>query len=474
MQAENYNISVPPAIQEDGDFYCETVGNCSNEDCSIHWNGVDQASSYNHYAHNGPSNSILWPGYASKVSFRLRPSARTSRKNWNNYQSYTCTTSRPSSSMNIIQQVCDTSSYTHIRQMRSAYPYAGFIDSNGAWPFGRPGSPDNGGMPAMADTSSSTDLVSVPGDLSNLIEMSLRQMLPGIKQKLSLINSIYELKDFEHVAKSLRTLRVGKVSSFLKTLPKTLSLRSALRAVSKTHLTLAFAIIPLMQDITGMYRVLVDTTKEVNDLVTRENKLVTRHFAWHTNESVAEDTTSAFYTPLSSRSNDVYIVPIHGERIARQLGSKFHAQIEYSYSLTQYQRKNAQALGYLDSLGIGVSRTPEIIWNAIPWSFAIDWVIQVNNFLRSFAPKNLEPAVNIHRYLWSIKRKRVTEVRIKADNSPPDREAAKTAHKLMVVIESAYRREVTMPSKSLLLEVGGFSPKELLLGASLVFARGRR
>jgi hypothetical protein len=56
---------------------------------------------------------------------------------------------------------------------------------------------------------------------------------------------------------------------------------------------------------------------------------------------------------------------------------------------------------HLDNLGVRLD--PAIVWNAIPFSFVVDWVVDVSGFLGSFARDNYPINVVVHDFCHSYK-----------------------------------------------------------------------
>jgi len=154
----------------------------------------------------------------------------------------------------------------------------------------------------------------------------------------------------------------------------------------------------------------------------------------------------------------------------------FHAEIEYNYNFTQYQVANAQLLGMLDAMGVNLN--PAIIWNAIPWSFVIDWVFGISRWLDQYKELNMEPVINIHRFLTSVTyRRRIlvsrSLIRETTYHDIGSNEYVKdTSGPLPVTTESAYRRDVGMPTSSS-VQQSGLNLKEFTLGAALILTGGR-
>jgi hypothetical protein len=110
---------------------------------------------------------------------------------------------------------------------------------------------------------------------------------------------------------------------------------------------------------------------------------------------------------------------------------------------------------------LGVNLNPQIIWNALPWSFVVDWVIRVNKWLDNFKVSNLEPTTYIHQYCWSSKVEREILLSI---GFPGVLDVQR-------ITESAYRRQVTVPDYVRIIELSGLSLKEFSLAAALGLSR---
>jgi hypothetical protein len=164
----------------------------------------------------------------------------------------------------------------------------------------------------------------------------------------------------------------------------------------------------------------------------------------------------------------VGITQIH--RSVRYSTKLFHAQVEYSQYYSEYQRQNAMMLGLLDKLGVMFD--PSIVWNAIPWSFAIDWVIDVGRWLSQFKAPNLEPVTVIHKFCWSqhVKRTIVSVVKPQRDNLPKSRGSDGRASS---VTEDAYIRSTQGLNVVAALSGSGVNSKEFILASALAFSRYR-
>jgi hypothetical protein len=126
-------------------------------------------------------------------------------------------------------------------------------------------------------------------------------------------------------------------------------------------------------------------------------------------------------------------------------------------------------LAMLDALGVNLN--PAIIWNAIPWSFVVDWVVGVGRWLDQFKSRNLEPVCLIHRYLYSVRIQRSTMcfsniLPTTLGHSPWGGNYLAAQH-----TEIAYRRSPGMPDLYRAIETSGLNPKEFSLGSALAYLR---
>jgi len=65
----------------------------------------------------------------------------------------------------------------------------------------------------------------------------------------------------------------------------------------------------------------------------------------------------------------------------------YHATLVYSYSIPGVSGVRRKIRGWLDSFGVRFD--PAVVWNATPFSFVVDWLVDIGGFLRSFSPTDL-------------------------------------------------------------------------------------
>jgi len=236
------------------------------------------------------------------------------------------------------------------------------------------------------------------------VQQALNAMLPGIKPNLSLVNSLYELKDMKTLPKTWSKLN-GAMDAFnnlLKGKYKNLSrpLKQILNSGADTYLQEKFNVAPLLSDIAGINRSLSRLHSEIAKLLKEEGKPLKYHYSTKLVSNIAN----------SNETSAVQNLPnLDGSCVCRReiiySPAQFNATMAYSYSILEAMKRNITLRALLDSLGVNAN--PQIIWAAIPWSFVVDWVAGVGPWLSQFRVRNIEPTVNISWFQYSVKSERI-------------------------------------------------------------------
>jgi hypothetical protein len=342
--------------------------------------------------------------------------------------------------------------------------------------FGSASSPIEG-LPALFSLDSSGELfIEPPNGLDQLLGIAFERLLPGIRPKLSLVNSIIELKDWVTLKETFRHAgdilnRLILLNNFRRTAFKGLSFRQIARRRSSDYLQYKFNLAPLYSDIKGVFSSFKSYQAQIMRLVAQAEKVNTRHTIISIDDYAGAPTfesESTYHQPFPVSFNDpLYRADGLRTRSHRRVTyepSKFHLECEFNYSFSRFQIEHARFFGLMDSLGVNFN--PAIIWNAMPWTFVADWVVSVSSYLSKFAERQMEPVVNIRRCLWSIKRSRSIECSF-------DALYGLAANPASTVTETAYRRQLCWPTPAS-LRVSGLNPTEISLGAALVLSRRPR
>jgi len=419
---------------------------------------------------------FLIPGYQLSAE-EITPNSGKPRKAWKNFEHYKCGRAPAVYTGRCRVESTYWSSWPHTLYTRFGHGRFGTIGYNYAGsyyePFGEPGLPISGLPKFYEKRELDAGFVPLPSNLESLVAKSLRKMLPDIKAELSTVNSAIELKDFATLPHDLKGIAKVLFKYNLKGIGKTL--REITRVTAGSYLQLKFNISPFLSDICAVWNALSQVEAKMNDLVTRSRKSQFRHFVYNWNEySDVSDGSDGMvvYPPYFSGGNS-QIIANQLRRDVKYTPSVFHAQIRYNFNYSKYQIEHARLLTLLDMLGINPN--PQIIWNAIPWSFVVDWVLNVGSYLKDhFGRLNMEPKINIQNYLWSIRRQRRINCTVHQYPTGPnigDRD--ETDDSLPQTVETSYRRAVGLPERSL-IESSGLSSQEFTLGAALVLSRRRK
>jgi hypothetical protein len=423
--------------------------------------------------------SFIWPEYTALFE-AMTPNSSKDKHSWKSFEHY----KRSVASTTLVE--CTGAVGNHLDVLsgtppRRRYDWAASRDSY-AWfcnEFGAAGEHLTGLQPLY--DPSATGFVPDPDDLEGLKQRSLRTMLPLIKEDLSLINSIIELKDFKSLATHTipRLKAVGQLLQIDgRVVSAGASLRRILRAAADGYLQAQFNIYPLLSDIAGIYRSLAAVKSQLNALIGGQGHTQKKHFRAPVAVTGSDVEEKVYFSSAPFGYPYGCAVPCgvlsRATRYTYTDVSTFHAEIEYNYNFTQYQTEHAQLLGLLDRFGVNFN--PAIIWNAIPWTFVVDWVFGVSRWLNDRRELNMEPKINIHNFLWSYttRRRILVSRRLERDaiqhDIDPDEYVSSGGGPLPVVTESAYKRIVELPTWGSITS-SGLSLREFSLGAALVLTR---
>jgi hypothetical protein len=421
------------------------------------------------------SNPFLIPDYVW-LHEKMTPNSSGVKSEWKNFEHYKMFRSSKPNIPGVLVLNAEQQDFfpdIHTASTSDARTATFGFQSNGATVplFGTEFDPLSG-LPSYLEERADGGFIPQPADLDQLNRWALRSMYPAVKENLSLLNSLFELKDFKTFPKFLKDLVTRKL--FITSGQSTL--RGIVRGAADVHLQTKFNILPLIDDVLGIRRALAETERRVNDLLSRAGKTQTSHYMRRLDENgdTREDSQTFWAFPPNNGVNNPYTFGRSTRYVTNQ-PTVFHAEMQYNYIYTAYQTEHAQLLGLLDSLGVNLN--PQIIWNAIPWSFVVDWLANVGSFLSQLKSRNLEPQINILRYLWSVRRSRRVSFTVQYFDGgtihDPTYSSWRPPVSAPVITETAYRRHCEMPTLSS-IELSGLNPNEFSLGASLVLSRRRR
>jgi hypothetical protein len=330
----------------------------------------------------------------------------------------------------------------------------------------------------FAAQSTPTPAITIPS-LSNPLWSSLDTqamvaMTPSAKTGLSLVNFVLELKDFRRLAQAFHnrtgilaeTLGVSKLE--LKTL-----LRHPIRELSSAYLNYSFNWRPFVSDLLKIYSALASTQKRLQEIWRRQNKPQTRHYRWVIDNNLTTDWSSL---AQGSQLNNVNVQPGDGSHHRLVVKTRYRyvdvpvyrATMRYTYSCPGALTIMSKINGWLDAFGVKLDAS--IIWNAIPFSFVVDWLVDVSGFLRRFSIDNLGLQVQIEDFCSSQKFYYLWEAYAVAQSSSNGLLPFVDGDRLLLTQQmiDSYERRCGLPNLRSALITSGLSNSEATLGFALL------
>lgn len=383
-----------------------------------------------------------------------------------------------------------THTYVYTTALRSSLKFASGVSPYSQWwewttsiptyfwnstPFG-PWTKPLVGLPELFVTSQGKDIAILPPKLEEYVADSLQAMLPRIRPRLSVLNTIAEMRDVKSLPRTVIRIKdtLKKIGSFLKTdllsVPRSGAtfrdlIRQTARTGSDVYLQEQFNIKPLLSDIAGLKAAYDSVDDEIKRLLDNEGKPRLSRYARPLGD---------VYVPSSVVQGPYTVSLLYGsQKLQRSVTyprlPMFRAQMEYSYTLTSYQRANATLLGRLDSIGAGGFR-PSVIWNAIPWSFVVDWFVDVSRWIKhNLDTGALDPVTVLTRYLFSVDVER--EILLSQSVTEPPAPWQLGMVPCVSRCEGVYHRRPYIPDIYSSIRTSGLSLKEFMLAGALATTR---
>lgn len=278
-----------------------------------------------------------------------------------------------------------------------------FYNSNAQWVFGGPvyaagaivAPASRYRMPFWVDGSSANQMhrlpyIGSPGDLANYGRKAIERLIPGIP-KTSAFVAVGELfvgfpqiigRTFERLAKDL---------------PEVL-----LKKPAEEYLNLVFGITPTIKDFNGLVSQLSGATKTILQLERDSGLGVRRKMKFDVPDALAQFNSSELssqgylsanmqgYNPNYTGSTQADVGPYYG--LQTSLTMRLHRSVSFSGSFTRvipsypglagsYKRFIEVYTKYV----LGSNMTIDRVWELIPFSWLVDWFLNVQRSLSLYA-----------------------------------------------------------------------------------------
>jgi hypothetical protein len=187
-----------------------------------------------------------------------------------------------------------------------------------------------------------------------------------------------------------------------------------LKDVSDDFLNYSFGWKPFVSDLIAMYRALANLDKRLSYLVRNASRPIRRHVTidlvdfqdWPSLDRWLYSVAYLYKAPYDMLENGHNSETITKRRWIYK--PRYTQTLEYSYTLPNVSDTRRKIRAYLDAFGVRLD--PSIIWNAIPFSFVVDWVIDVGGWLRRFTPNDLGMEIVIRDFSQSVKYHSIADI----------------------------------------------------------------
>lgn len=315
-----------------------------------------------------------------------------------------------------------------------------------------------------------TDVKNIPwGSLS---AQALQTMLPTLHAKTNLVNFILELKDFKWVMKGSATRILqrwrGQRGLFERDWNPG---RSTAKTLANKYLAYSFAWRPLISDVYALWKQATSLNEKVSRLI-REASTVRQSY-WGT-------TVPGTSLPLVS-SNYIdgptggWVGGFTGKTQTKittsdSAGVRYHATVRYRYNVpADLLAASGQFRAALDVLGVGLN--PAILWNAIPFTFIIDWLVDVSTWLEQFRVDNVQLTTEILDFCHSGKSSRQVRMAIAGEMEDNGTRSYMSPVTTDTCTKSYYERRVGDPGFYQAIRTSGLNGREFSLAGALAISR---
>lgn len=308
-----------------------------------------------------------------------------------------------------------------------------------------------------------------------LSSTALTTMLPSFAAGNSYINYVLEMKDFIKVGKRLTQ---GLMTTW-DTIAALLGFRRSdkpLAKLAKSYLSYSFAWGPF-------YRDLVSFIKTTNAFIKRYDELIRRADTPQQSYWGTTITGTASSESLHSFGSDGptggWVGPFSGKYywkvvLEASKGIRYSATVRYRYPIPEGLRSNVGKLkALLDTLG--VSLNPAIIWNAIPFSFVVDWIINFNRLFSAMRVDNVDFKTEILDFCHSVKYERTIRMDMGGNTYNYQQGYLLLGNSTTDYCrKSVYERRVGLPNYLGAVQTSGLNIREISLAGALLGANAKR
>jgi RNAse (barnase) inhibitor barstar len=166
---------------------------------------------------------------------------------------------------------------------------------------------------------------------------------------------------------------------------------------AKANIVLQFVVGPTIQDAMGLWKAIADHKSKLSKLIEKAGRRRSAHYGRPVDGLFELPPPATWSTTFTCGMGHTY------ERFAEYITRPiYHASMVYTYNASRLQHM----LGYLDGFlhASGVDRPLSIAWEAMPFSFVVDWFVSVGEFIEAFEDQINDPLpIVVHDFSHSLK-----------------------------------------------------------------------
>lgn len=272
-------------------------------------------------------------------------------------------------------------------------------------------------------------------DISSLNSEAFEKMRPSLETGVSLTNFLWEISDVKRL------------------IPLFTRWSGLTKKVAEGHLSYNFGIKPFIKDVKTLYRALTEFRQRLADFRDRQGKVQRHHFRKeYRRETFTQGESDSF---------------VYGNRLVTYVEriGVFHATMVYTYTCPELDQEYGELKALCDMVGLRLG--PSQIWEAIPFSFVVDWFFRVQDMLKRNEQPLLGVDLDVIDYGYSYKEvEKVTKV---FEFMPVCGSSTVLKHVASVGESKTYVRRRSLPeSGGFFINRGNYGPHQLALSASLL------
>jgi hypothetical protein len=276
--------------------------------------------------------------------------------------------------------------------------------------------------------------------LSNWSIEAFNKFHDQIPTTISLANSLYELKD-------------------IKGLIPTFDRKSLTKTAGNNFLAFEFGVLPMVSDIKAIVNMSEAVDKRIKHLISVNGRSTRLSFS---REQVYEEPVT-FWKNFMNPLDTVYSGDANGVVFSRQSAKvTFKCGGSLFQDLTDLEDSASKLKALVASSGF--NKPARVVWNAIPYSFVVDWFFSLGKLLDTLSVQPFGGEYRVDRVGYSTIEEStwIATVKHQSTGTIVGNPTLGTVH------AKRYTRKSGFPAYSLFLTDGLLSPTQLLLGLAML------